>query len=41
MPNKFPVAFHNSSNYDHHFIIKELANAIEGQFECLVKNAEK
>ena len=22
---KIPIAFHNGSNYDHHFIIKEFA----------------
>ena len=41
MPNEIPVVFHNSSNYDYHFIIKELANRFEGQFECLGKNSEK
>ena len=32
--------FDNSSNYDYHFIIKELANEFEGQFECLGENTE-
>ena len=27
--------------YDHHFIIKELAEEFEGQFECFRKNKEK
>ena len=40
VPNEFPVVFHISSNYDYHFITKELANTIEGQFECLTKNAD-
>ena len=40
-PNEFPVGFHNSSNYDYHFIIKELANVFEGKFECLGENTEK
>ena len=35
---KIPVVFHNGSNYDYHFIIKELAEVFEGQFECLVCN---
>ena len=37
MPNEFPVVFHKGSNYDYHFLIKELANKFEGQFECLGK----
>ena len=41
MPNEIPVVFHNGSNYDYHFIIKELANEFEGQFECLGENKEK
>ena len=41
MPNEIPVFFRNGSNYDYHFIIKELANAFEGQFECLEENTEK
>ena len=35
MPNEIPVVFHNGPNYDYYFIIKELANEFEGQFECL------
>ena len=34
------VIFHNFSNYEYHFIIKELANEFEGQFERLGKNTE-
>ena len=41
MPNEIPLVFHNGSNYDYHFIIKELANDFEGQFECLGENKEK
>ena len=41
MPNEIPVVFHNGSNYHYHFIIKELANEFEGQFECLGENTEK
>ena len=40
-PDKIPVVFHNGSTYDYHFIIKELAEEYEGQFECLGKNTEK
>ena len=33
--------FHNVSNYDYHFIIKELAEEFEEQFNCLGENTEK
>ena len=39
--NEISVVFHNGSNYGYHFIIKELADEFEGQFECLVENMEK
>ena len=38
VPNEIPVVFHNGSNYDYHFIRKELANEFEGKFECIGKN---
>ena len=41
MPNEIPLVFHSVSNYDYHFIIKELVNEFEGQFECLGENREK
>ena len=41
VPHEIPVVFHNGSNYDYHFIIKELANKFDGQFECLRENKEK
>ena len=41
MPNEVPAVSHNCSNCDHYFIIKELANVFEGQFECPGKNTEK
>ena len=34
-------AFHVGSNYDYHFIIKELAEEFEKQFSCLEENTEK
>ena len=40
-PKEFPAAFHNGSNYDYRFMIKELAGEFEGQFECQVENTEK
>ena len=33
--------FHNGSNYDYHFTIKELAEEVEGEFECFGENTEK
>ena len=38
---EIPVVFHNGSTYDYHFIIKELADEFEGQFECLGENTDK
>ena len=35
------MVFYNGSNYDYHFIIKELAEELEIQFTCLVENTEK
>ena len=33
--------FHNGSTYDYRFIIKELTEEFEGEFECLGENIEK
>ena len=41
VPNEFPVVFHNGSNYDYHFIIKELAKSLIEKLECLGENTEK
>ena len=41
VPKEISVVFHNGSNYDYHFIVKELANEFEGKFECLGENTEK
>ena len=38
---EIPVVFHNGSRYDYNFIIKELAEEFEGEFECLGENTEK
>ena len=40
-PKEIPVIFHNGSTYDYHFIINELAEKVDGQFECLWENTEK
>ena len=29
------IVFHDVSTYDYHFIIKQLAEEFEGEFECL------
>ena len=38
---KIPIAFHNGSNYDYHFIIKEVAKEFKRQLTCLGENIEK
>ena len=35
------IGFHNGSNYDYHFIIKELAGELEKQFNFLGENIKK
>ena len=41
IPKEIPIVFHNGSTYDCLFIIKELAEEFEGEFECLGENTEK
>ena len=41
IPKEIPVVFHNGSTYDYHFLIKELVEEFEGEFECLGENTEK
>ena len=41
IPKEVPVVFHNDSTYDYHFIIKELVEEFEGNFECLGENTKK
>ena len=41
VPKEIPVAFHNGSTYDYHFIINELVKEFKGNFECLGENTEK
>ena len=40
-PKKFPVAFHNRSNYDYHFIIKKLAAEFKKEFTFFGENTKK
>ena len=35
IPKEIPAVFHNGSEYEIHLIINELAEELEGQFECL------
>ena len=35
------VVFLNESNYDCHFIMKQLAKGFEGKFHCLEENTRK
>ena len=37
---QIPVVFHNGSNYDYHFVIKEKAKQVDG-LECIGENSEK
>ena len=37
---EFPALFYNSSKYNYHCIIEELAEEFEGQFERLGENTE-
>ena len=42
LPRNFPIASHNGSNHDYHFIIKELLEKFKKQYTCLGKrNTEK
>ena len=41
VPKVIPLTLHNGSDYDDHFIIKELAEEFEKQFTCLGENTEK
>ena len=41
VPKRIPTNFNNESNYDYHFIIKELAEKFKKQFTSLGENTEK
>ena len=41
IPKEILVVFHNRSNYDYHFTIKELSKEFdEGELNCLAENIE-
>ena len=41
VPQEIPLTFHNGSNYDYHFFIKELAEEFKNQFFSLGEKTEK
>ena len=41
VPKKVPIVFHSRSNYDYHFITKELVEEFEKKLTCLGDNSEK
>ena len=41
VPEKCPIVFHNGSNYDNHYIIKEIVEECKKQFTYLGENTEK
>ena len=41
LPKNIPIVFHNGSDYDYHFIMKELAEEFKKQFTCLGENTDK
>ena len=40
-PKNIPLNFHNGSNHEYHFIIRELAKEFEEKLKCLVGSTEK
>ena len=41
MPKEINVVLQDETNYDYHFIIKELIEKVDGQLECLGENTKK
>ena len=41
IPKNIPIVFHNGSDYDYHFIMKELAEEFKKQFTCLGETTDK
>ena len=40
LPQQISIDFHDRSNHDYHFIIKDLAEELKKQFSCLEENTE-
>ena len=40
IPKVIPFLFHSRSNYDYHFVIKQLPNDFKAKFNCPDKNTE-
>ena len=41
MLKEIPIVFHNGSNDDYKFVIKDLVDEFKKQFTCLGENTEK
>ena len=41
VPKRISIAFHDGSNYDYHFLIKELVKEFKKQFTCFGENDER
>ena len=41
IPKEIPVIFHNCSTYDDHFIINQLAEEFDSDFDCIGENMGK
>ena len=41
VPKKIAIVFHKGSNYNYHFLMKELPEEFKTQFTCLGENTEK
>ena len=41
VPKNIPIVIHNGSTYHYHFIINQLAEEFNGEFDCIGENMEK
>ena len=41
VPKNIPIVIHNGSTYDYRFIINQLAEEFNGEFDCIGENMEK